>query len=207
VIFDFDGTLVDSLSVALAAYNAAADRLRVRVVSEPEVHELRALGARRVIQRLEIPLWRLPRVVSAVRAGMKTGLSDAYPQPGVVEALTDLAESGCALALLTSNSRESAGSFLARHSFPGFDQIVGEVGVFGKARGLRKMLRSRSERVADYVYVGDEVRDIEAARSARIRVAAVGWGYNHPTTLKESQPDALIEHPAELAQSVIGLFG
>lgn len=206
VIFDFDGTLVDSLPAALAAYNAAANRLGVREVSESEVHELRALGARRVVQRLNVPLWKLPRVVAAIRTGMEAGLDDAHPVPGVVDALSELAESGCALALLTSNSRQSAEGFLARHAFPVFDQIVGEVGVFGKAKALRRLLHSRSERVADFAYVGDEVRDVEAAHAARIPVAAVAWGYNEPIALEESQPDVLVEHPTTLAQGIIRLL-
>jgi phosphoglycolate phosphatase-like HAD superfamily hydrolase len=51
-IFDFDGTLVDSLGVALAAYNSVAGRLGVRTVSDAEVPGLQALGAAGVIRQL-----------------------------------------------------------------------------------------------------------------------------------------------------------
>lgn len=205
-IFDFDGTLVDSMTVALAAYNGAAGRLGVRAVSESEVHTLRALGARRVIQHLGVPWWKVPRVVAAVRTGMKAGLDDARPVPGVVAALKDLAESGYVLGLLTSNSRKSAESFLRRHGFPDFEQVVGDVGVFGKAKALRKFLQSQGGRAGSCVYVGDEVRDVEAAHAAGISVAAVGWGYNDPAVLEESHPDVMVEHPATLVQGIMALL-
>ena len=46
--------------------------------------------------------------------------------------------------------------------------------------------------------MGDEIRDIEAARKAGVRVASVGWGYNHVDALRERQPDELLLTVAEL---------
>jgi phosphoglycolate phosphatase len=205
-IFDFDGTLVDSLAAALAAYNAVAGRLGVRPVGEAEVSELRALGAMAVIRRLGLPLWKVPRVVAAVRTEMRRGLDEAQPLPGVVAAVGELAASDCALAVLTSNSRENAERFLDRHGFPRFAEIVGGVSLFGKAGALRRLLRSRSVSHEGCVYVGDEVRDVVAAREAGIAVVAVGWGFNDRAALEGAGADALVEAPADLAESVFGLL-
>jgi phosphoglycolate phosphatase len=205
-IFDLDGTLVDSLAAALAAYNAVAGRLGVRPVSEAEVSELRALGAMGVIRRLGLPLWKVPRVVVAVRAEMRRGLDEARPPAGVVAAVGELAASDCALAVLTSNSRENAERFLGRHAFPPFTEIVGGVGLFGKTGALRKLLRSRSVSHEGCVYVGDEVRDVVAAREAGIAVVAVGWGFNDLAALEGAGADALVDAPASLAQSVVSLL-
>ncbi len=198
-ILDFDGTLVDSLAVAFAAYNHVADRLGVRMVSEAEVSQLRALGAMQVIRRLGVPLWKVPRVVAAVRTAMKRGLDDARPIPGIVAALHDLAR-GFALAVVTSNSRENAERFLLRHDFPRFDAIVGGVGLSAKARTLRQVLRLRPGGSDRCVYVGDEVRDVAAAREVGIAVVAVGWGYNDRAALEGSHPDVLVDEPAALVR-------
>jgi phosphoglycolate phosphatase len=203
VIFDFDGTLVDSLGVALAAYNAVADRMGVRAVSEGEVPELRALPALGIIRHLGLSPWKVPRVVAAVRAEMKRGLAVAPPVPGVVDALHGLAANGCALGVLTSNSRDNAERFFRRHGFPPLESVVGGVGLFGKARALTKLLRARPATDDRCVYVGDEVRDVAAAREAGIPVVAVGWGYSTPAALGAVHPDALVEQPATLAASVI----
>ncbi len=205
-IFDFDGTLVDSLAAARAAYNAVAGRMGVSPVGEAEVSELRALGAMAGIRRLGLPLWKVPRVVAAVRTEMRRGLDEARPLPGVVAAVGELAARDCALAVLTSNSRENAERFLGRHGFPRFTEIVGGVGLFGKAGALRKLLRSRSASHEGCVYVGDEVRDVVAAREAGIAVVAVGWGFNDRAALEGAGADALVDAPASLAQSVVGLL-
>jgi len=207
VIFDFDGTLVDSLGVALTAYNSVAARFGVRVVSDAEMPELRALGAMAVIRRLGVPLWKVPRVVAAVRTEMKRGLDEAGPVPGIVAALNDLVATGCALGVLTSNSRENAERFFSRHGFPSFAQIVGGVGLFGKSKALRHLQRSRLAGAERCAYVGDEVRDIEAARAVGMPVVAVGWGYNDLAALEGTRPDVLVKRPAALARSVALLLG
>jgi phosphoglycolate phosphatase len=127
--------------------------------------------------------------------------------PGIVAALSDLAATGCALGVLTSNSRENAERFLSRHGFPSFAQIVGGVGLFGKAKALRQLLRSRSAGAERCAYVGDEVRDVEAAREVGMPVVAVGWGYNDPKALEKAGPDAQVVRPSALARSIIALLG
>jgi phosphoglycolate phosphatase-like HAD superfamily hydrolase len=52
----------------------------------------------------------------------------------------------------------------------------------------------------DVVYVGDEVRDIEAGRQAGVAVAAMTWGFNDRALLARHCPDYLVERPEELLQ-------
>ncbi len=53
-------------------------------------------------------------------------------------------------------------------------------------------------------YVGDEVRDVVAARQAQVKSIAVTWGFNTLTALQQAQPHALIEQPQELL-TILGL--
>ena len=53
---------------------------------------------------------------------------------------------------------------------------------------------------SNVLYVGDEVRDIEAAKKAGIRIAAVTWGYNSKKALEAYKPDYLVTKPEELLQ-------
>lgn len=50
----------------------------------------------------------------------------------------------------------------------------------------------------DSLYIGDEIRDIDAAHQAGIAIAAVGWGYNSPEKLKKYNPDFFIDHSDDL---------
>jgi phosphoglycolate phosphatase len=54
------------------------------------------------------------------------------------------------------------------------------------------------------IYVGDETRDIEAARKIQIQVIAVSWGFNSREVLAEQKPDFLISHPSQLIEVVRG---
>jgi phosphoglycolate phosphatase-like HAD superfamily hydrolase len=54
------------------------------------------------------------------------------------------------------------------------------------------------------VYVGDEERDVVAARQAGVDIAAVTWGYNSPELLAVQEPDYLIDYPDELRTLLIG---
>jgi phosphoglycolate phosphatase-like HAD superfamily hydrolase len=52
------------------------------------------------------------------------------------------------------------------------------------------------------IYIGDEIRDVKAAKKAAIPVAAVGWGFNSAGALEAFSPDFLLSHPDDLHQLV-----
>ena len=63
---------------------------------------------------------------------------------------------------------------------------------------MRKIVREEKTQPGRVIYVGDETRDIEAAREAGLRIAAVTWGYNAEETLAGLSPDHLLRSPGEL---------
>jgi phosphoglycolate phosphatase len=76
--------------------------------------------------------------------------------------------------------------------------------IHGKAARLRRLLRRAGVRAAQALYIGDEIRDIEAARAAGMAVAAVVWGYNRPEALRRARPDLLFEHIDDIAARLAG---
>ena len=50
----------------------------------------------------------------------------------------------------------------------------------------------------DIIYVADEVRDIEAARKAGVKIICVSWGYNDKSSLEKNNPDALVDNTDQL---------
>jgi phosphoglycolate phosphatase-like HAD superfamily hydrolase len=79
-----------------------------------------------------------------------------------------------------------------------FEAVVGYRRIYGKGDGIRRFLKGRIGLGQRAVYLGDEVRDIVAARKAGVDVAAVTWGYNTRELLAAHAPDYLIERPEEL---------
>jgi phosphoglycolate phosphatase len=84
-----------------------------------------------------------------------------------------------------------------------FTHIYGNAGIFGKAKLLRRVLAKNDIERQDAVYVGDEGRDVEAARRVGIRSVAVGWGFNSAALLERHHPYMLVESVANLAAAVL----
>jgi phosphoglycolate phosphatase-like HAD superfamily hydrolase len=202
VIFDFDGTIADSFVESLAAYNRIAPRLRLRTIQDHELPGLRRMGAGELLRVLGIPMWKLPRLMIAARADLHDHFHSVKPIPGIAEALRDLSEAGCHLAIVTSNSEENVRQFLTRHQIADFQTIVAGSSIFGKATRLRRLVKfARADR-ATTVYVGDTVPDVRAAREARTFAVAVAWGFNDRAPLEVEVPDALVESTRQLAPMI-----
>ena len=79
-----------------------------------------------------------------------------------------------------------------------FAFVVGYPRLFGKGKALRRIVRAEHVDRADVLYVGDEVRDIEAARKARVASAAVTWGLHAEAILRDNHPDHVVDLPSQL---------
>ena len=63
---------------------------------------------------------------------------------------------------------------------------------------MKRIMKKEKLRTSEVLYVGDEIRDINAAKNAGIDIASVGWGYNTVESLKKHKPEYLITEPSEL---------
>jgi phosphoglycolate phosphatase len=197
VLWDFDGTLADSFSCMVAAYNTLAARRGLRPIDDPEA--ARGLTPLALLRTLGIPLVSVPSLLAGVLAAVRRDMPGVRLFPGLPEALAVFGRAGCRMSVLSSNSRENILACLRANSVAGhFEAVVGYRRIFGKGEGIRRFLRRRAAAGERAVYVGDEVRDIVAARKAGIDVAAVTWGYNMRELLAEHAPDYLFEQPEQL---------
>ena len=98
-------------------------------------------------------------------------------QPHILPVLAWASQHGVAMAILSSNTEALIAAFLATH-LPAarFTRVVGGVSLFAKHRALAKLIRTTPAAREPWVYVGDEVRDIRAARRVGIPSLAVTWG-------------------------------
>lgn len=100
---------------------------------------------------------------------------------------------------MSSNSQPNVESFIREHKLEDcFNGIYGGIGLFSKARSLRKVIRHNKLDYNECFYIGDEVRDINAAKRAKVRSVGVAWGYNDASALKNEKPYAVVNNPEEL---------
>jgi phosphoglycolate phosphatase len=198
VVWDFDGTLADTFAVAWQTYNALAAEHGWKPVED--AHALRGLTARAFLKRQNISLVQLPTVVKHFLRAERRHMESVKVFAGLPEVLRGLKGQGRRLGVLSSNSGENIRACLrANEVLDEFDFVVGYPRLFGKSRALRRLLRREGGRPAEWLYVGDEVRDILAARKAGLDVAAVTWGFQTADLLSRYRPEYLFSEPSQLA--------
>ena len=111
-----------------------------------------------------------------------------------------LTENGYKLGILTSNSEENVSKFLKKNNLDLFDFIHSESSILGKSKAMHDLLKKHGIRPEEAIYVGDEIRDIEAARKTNIEIIPVCWGYNSKQILEKQNPDFLIDEPRQLIE-------
>jgi phosphoglycolate phosphatase len=197
-IFDLDGTLADSFPWFLGVVNTIARRYGFREIADGDVEPLRRAGSREILRRLEVPLWKLPMIARHMRALKQAEIARIPLFPGVHDMLRALADAGVALAVVSSdheaNARRQLGDSAALVSH--FDCGAS---LFGKAARFRRVMKRAGLAPGAAIAIGDEVRDIEAARAAGIAFAAVTWGYAAPDALRAHGADMVFEDMAEIA--------
>jgi phosphoglycolate phosphatase len=200
IIFDFDGTLADSMEDLIAEYNRLAPRFRVQPLAREDLAHLRTLGPHAALKAQGVSLWKLPLLVHAMRSALRGHVAGLEPFPGIAPALRELSALGARLAILSTNSTENINGFLARHDLSVFEHVAGGSSMFGKARALQRLISKHRFDPSQTWYVGDEVRDIAAASAAGVRSASVGWGYGARSTLVAHKPDRFVEQPGQLPE-------
>ena len=203
VIFDFDGTLADSFGWFLGALDQLAERHRFRRLPREELERLRGLDARGVIRELGVSWWRLAALARGFRKLAARDLAGMRLFEGVAPMLHRLAHAGLALGIVSTNSEANVRAVLgpAAELIDYFD--CGD-GMFRKRFGLRRLLRRSTVGRSQALYIGDEIRDYQAARAAGIAFGAVSWGFTRPDALRALRPALVFDTVEEIVPRLLG---
>lgn len=204
LIFDFDGTIADTLQQSFRILNRLAAKHGFRPLKEEEVPMARDMGTSAFIRYLKIPKLRIPRILAEGRHLLHEEIHTVRPIVGFAEVLPQLRKKVPHLGIVTSNSKENVEAFLDRHKIRHFDFISTSPKLKGKAKNLKAALKVFTLDAAEVAYVGDETRDIKAAKKANMVPVAVTWGFNSEKALMGRGPKHIIHHPRELLELLQG---
>lgn len=179
-----------------------ADKYGFRKANATERAELRYRSAQDILKFLDVPFWKLPAIMMHMRQKMHDVAPNVELFDGIAEALTQLRTTPLRMTVLSSNSQINVQRVLGPQAAHWFDDFECGTDMFGKAAKLQRILTRYGIAPQRCILVGDEMRDIDAARNAGVHVASVAWGYNHIDALREHKPDELIMTISELATTL-----
>ena len=216
IVFDLDGTLIDTAPDLVDTLNVVFAREGLPQVAYETARNLIGGGARAMIARgIEVegrvfaPA-KLEQMFADFIAHYSAHIADrSRPFPGLVDALDTLASRGCRFAVCTNKLERLSVLLLEQLKLAGrFDVICGQ-DTFGMQKPdpevLRRTIAAAGGRLEYAIMIGDSATDIRTARAAGVPVIAVDFGYSE-RPVAEFAPDRIISHFTQLPAAITAIF-
>jgi phosphoglycolate phosphatase len=204
VIFDLDGTIADSFDVFVETLQEMMRR--PKPLSPAKIADLRDSSLIGVITKLGIKKWQVPAMIIQGRREMAIKIDRINAFDGMPDVIHQLSAVGLDQYILSTNAEAAITLFLSRYDISQyFSSIYSGIGLTGKTKYLKRLMKQHVLTMDECLYVGDETRDIEAAQKAGIACIAVAWGFSSPAALQAHNPLALVKTPQELTQTILSL--
>ena len=203
LVFDFDGTLADSLSVMLDIYNKEiAPKWDLKPITSEDWHMLRQTSITKGMRYIGVKPYQLARLLTDGRRLVKARSHDIKLFPGVVELVKQLVKDGHTLYALSTNDQALIREVFATAGIAKDIEVLKSPRVFGKANSLRRLLKQTHANPLQSWMIGDEVRDMVAAKRVGMNGLAVTWGFQPEVTLAALQPTAIAHELQDIPQLI-----
>ncbi len=216
IVFDLDGTLLDSVPDLAVAADQTVRALGFPSVSEEQVRDYVGNGADVLIGRsLSQSLIINPDLTDKVRAEARVLFDDFYEQSGhklshlyptVKETLEELHQAGFTMAIVTNKPSKFVPHILEQHGIAKYfvDVLGGDAFPEKKPSpvALNWLINKHQLQPSDMLMVGDSKNDILAAKNAGCASFGLTYGYNHGEPISASHPDVVADQLSELLEIV-----
>ncbi len=203
VIFDFDGTIADSLPGIVNLYESV--RKKGHKHTAADIEKMRNLSMYQIALAMKIPKWKIVILAIWGRRMFKNHMRTIRVYPGMTELIAELKSKGVKLFVVSTNNTANVTKYLTKHGLiDQFDNVYGGASFLGKARTMRKALVENNVKTTDVWCVGDERIDIHSARKAGLKIVSVSWGYSSRDGLRSLGPDAIVDTMPELRKILLG---
>lgn len=207
IIFDFDGTLCNTFEPIFNWLLTHEQEIGLNLTSA-EFTNLRNLSIGGILRAVPGGWYKIPRALQLGKKWFYDNLDQAELFSGVEEMVIELTERGYNLMILTSNTLEAVEQILSQNGNLEryFDHIFESKGLFNKAKNLKRVLKSHRLNVNDALYVGDEIRDVQACKKIGLPIIAVSYGFNGKLGLETHGADLIVDHPSEIIAAAEKIF-
>jgi phosphoglycolate phosphatase-like HAD superfamily hydrolase len=200
IIFDFDGTIADTVPVMFTLIGQLATELGYeKRITQVDLDWVKEHELTEIPKHFEIPLIKLPFLLMKGRNLLNKQMFSVPPCRGILEMLQSLKKKGYILAILSSNRRDSIQEFIVKHNLESyFDFVHSELNLFGKDKALLSLLKQNNMTVKDSLYVGDEIRDFKACQKIDMDCVSAAWGLNSENALRKHGAKWIVGKPQEV---------
>ncbi len=198
LIFDFDGTLADTLAFTINSALEINRKLKLLNSEKVDIEKFRSMDSIDFFKELKIPKVKLVYFILKYQRKLAKEMNSTKTFDDLPKVLKILKDKGVKMGIVTSNSSKNVRKFLRNNDLDYFDFIYTSINYFQKNKMLEKAVRKYKLNKGTIIYVGDEVRDIRAAKISNIKIASVTWGYNFESVLSAHGPDFIINQPEDL---------
>lgn len=198
IIFDFDGTLADTFALGSKLINEYADRLGYKQI---DFAANKDKSARELIKMSGVRFWQIPGLIRFFRKKSVERAGEVKAFDGIPDLVRRLHDDGFSLGIITTNSAQTINIFLGKYGLTDFfTYIKPEISLFGKRRAIR---RARRHLKSDIIYIGDELRDIEACRAVDVPIISVSWGFNSTEILEKNNAGKVAANTEEVYNFIL----
>lgn len=200
-MFDFDGTLVDSMETIVKVYNSLAEKYKFKILDQKEYQMIMNLPLGEKIKALGVPMSRfllIRKFTHEFKSEYKSHLPSLRLVDGILDVLGQLKEQGYMISIITSNSESNIIDYMKNKDITFFGDIKSAKGLFGKDKTIKKYMKDHRLLSTELIYIGDEVRDILACKKNNVEVIAVSWGIDKRDMLLTAKPNYFVEDPKEI---------
>lgn len=207
LIFDFDGTIADSLETIIEISSRLIDRYnhKKKIPKEKAIALMRNKKLQEIFKEFGISSIKIFFGLRKIRSELNKEIEYLKPIRGIQKVIREIKKRDFKLGILTSNSKNNVKKFLRKNNLDLFDFIYSEASFFNKHKVINHLLKKQKLKREEIVFIGDETRDVEAAKKEKIRIIAVSWGYNSKKLLAKEKPDFLVDKPKEITKVVANL--
>jgi phosphoglycolate phosphatase-like HAD superfamily hydrolase len=197
ILFDFDGTICDSLETVISIANPILHRQKKPLLT---LSNVRNTGLLSLFSQYNIPRFQLFFLVLRARHLASKHINSMPLFPGMDTLLRALHTEGHTLGIVSSNSKQNINRFLKVHDLtPTISFVSSSPGYLAKDKTLKTILRLHGFLPKNTIYIGDETRDIRAAASVSISSVSVTWGYESKQLLSKANPDYIVSKPSGIS--------
>jgi phosphoglycolate phosphatase len=202
IIFDFDGTLADSSIIGLQILNELSDKYNFKKFTIEDLRTLNNLPIRERFKTLGVPFYKMHRLIIDAMVKYRELVNSLIIFEGISNLIISLKNDGYSLSIISSNSADNIVHFIKKNELEFFEQIISVKNIWGKNKAIKSYLKKFNLSKDEIIYIGDELRDIQACKKVPVKIIAVTWGFDAIELLKSDNPDYIAYIPEDILEIV-----